>query len=74
MEDILNIDWEAEFSNNQGDVQAQWDIFTSKFRSDLNTTMELACLIAGGRAFHSATEKARRPYRSRWYRGIVNRC
>ena len=32
MEDILNIDWEAEFSNHQGDVQAQWDIFTSKFR------------------------------------------
>ena len=47
------------------------------FRSDLNTATELACLIAGGRAFHSvdpATEKARRPSRSRWYRGIVNRC
>ena len=26
MEDLLNIDWEAEFSNHQGDVQAQWDI------------------------------------------------
>ena len=30
MEDILNIDWEAEFLNLQEDVQAQWDIFTSK--------------------------------------------
>ena len=30
MDDILNI--EAEFSNLQGDMQAQWDIFTSKFR------------------------------------------
>ena len=32
MDDILNIDWEAEFSNHQGDVQRQWDIFTSMFR------------------------------------------
>ena len=32
MEDILNIDWEAEFSNHQGDLQAQWDISTSKLR------------------------------------------
>ena len=32
MDDILNISCEAEFSNHQGDVQAQWDIFTSKFR------------------------------------------
>ena len=39
--------------------------------------MELAYLIAGDRAFHSvgpATEKAQRPYRSRWYSGIDNRC
>ena len=32
MEDLLNIDWEAEFSNHQGDVQAQWDILMSKLR------------------------------------------
>ena len=30
MEDIVSTDWEAEFLNLQGDVQAQWDIFTSK--------------------------------------------
>ena len=30
MEDILNIEWEEEFSNHQGDVQTQWDIFTSR--------------------------------------------
>ena len=32
MEDLLNIDWKAEFSNHQGDVQAQWDILMSKLR------------------------------------------
>ena len=32
IEDILNIDWEAEFSNHQGDVQAQWGICMSKLR------------------------------------------
>ena len=28
MGEILSIDWEAEFSNHEEDVQAQWDIFT----------------------------------------------
>lgn len=32
MKDMLNIDWEEEFSNHQEDVQTQWDIFTSKLR------------------------------------------
>ena len=32
MDDILNIDWAAELSNQKVDVQAQWDIFTSNFK------------------------------------------
>ena len=32
MEDMLSIDWDAEFSKHEGDVQAQWDIFTIKIR------------------------------------------
>ena len=32
MEDMLRIDWDAEFSKHKGDVQAQWDIFTIKIR------------------------------------------
>ncbi|KAI0239341.1 Mucin-like protein [Lamellibrachia satsuma] len=41
--------------------------------NDLNPATELVCLFAGGRAFQNVgpvTEKARRPYRSRWYRDI----
>ena len=29
---MLRIDWDAEFSKHEGDVQAQWDIFTIKIR------------------------------------------
>ena len=32
MENMVNIDWDAEFSKHEGDVQAQWDIFTIKIR------------------------------------------
>ena len=32
MEDMLSIDWDAEFLEHEGDVQAQWDIFTMKLR------------------------------------------
>ena len=32
MEDMLSIDWDAEFSKHEGHVQAQWDIFTIKIR------------------------------------------
>ena len=32
MEDMLSIDWDAEFSKHEGDAQAQWDIFTIKIR------------------------------------------
>ena len=32
IEDMLSIDWEAEFSKHEGDVQAQWDISTIKIR------------------------------------------
>ena len=48
-----------------------------KCQQSVRTSRNKMCLIAGGRAFHSVgpdTEKARRPYRSRWYRGVVNRC
>ena len=41
---------------------------------DLNVVSVPASLIVTGRLFHNdgpATEKARRPYRSRLYRGIV---
>ena len=31
-EDMLIIDWDAEFLEHEGDVQAQWDIFTMKLR------------------------------------------
>ena len=32
MEDLLSIDWNAEFSNHEGYIQAQWDIFAFKIR------------------------------------------
>ena len=32
MEDMLSVDCDAKYLEHEGDVQAQWDIFTVKLR------------------------------------------
>ena len=43
MEDMLRIDWDAEFSKHEGDVEAQWDIFTIKIREALELVYLRRC-------------------------------
>ena len=35
MDDMLSIEWDAEFYRHEVDVQAQWDISTMKIRKEV---------------------------------------